>query len=153
MLRFFMSVAGLLGALALGGCGSDVPLVQGNAMTQPEAGPLLPPGAVRALYAAQHREDGEVLSGPHAGKHWVKWVTPDGTLRLSAAHGMFRDNGRVRVDGDKVCSTWETIDKGKTACMWLSKLAPDLYVIIDGDGERVSRFRVTVPGDPPGPLD
>ncbi len=94
-----------------------------------------------------------MLSGPHAGKHWIKWVKADGTLRLSAAHGMFRDNGRVRVDGNEVCSTWDTIDKGKTACMRLSKVSPGLYVTIDGDGAQASRFRVTVPGDPPGPLD
>jgi hypothetical protein len=146
-------VCALAGLLVLGGCGGDAPpaAVASSAPAQRE--PLLPAKAVGALYTTLHREDGVVLSGDHAGKRWVKWVAPDGTLRLSAAHGMFRDDGRLRVKGDEICSTWEHIDKGQTACMRLTEVAPDTYITVDSDGTQVSRFRVTTPGDPPGPLE
>jgi hypothetical protein len=114
---------------------------------------LLPAKAVGALYTTLHREDGVVLAGNLAGKRWIKWVTADGTLRLSAAHGLFRDDGRLRVKGDEVCSTWDHIDKGRTDCMRLTEVAPDTYVTVDSDGTQVSRFRVTTPGQPPGPLE
>jgi hypothetical protein len=142
----------LLGILALGGCGGDQPPAPiAEAPVQPEV--LMPARAVGALYKTLHREDGVVLAGSHAGKRWVKWVSADGTLRLSAAHGMFRDDGKLRVDGNEVCSTWEHIDKGQTACMRLTEVAPDTYVTVDSQGTEVSRFRVTTPGEPPGPME
>ena len=150
MFRLVFAFAGLL---VLSGCGETQPPAPVASSGSVPVGPLLPAKAVGTLYTTVHREDGVVLSGDHAGKHWVKWVAADGTLRLSAAHGMFRDDGRLRVDGNKVCSTWEHIDKGQTACMRLSEVAPDTYVTVDSNGTEVARFRVTTPGEPPGPLE
>jgi hypothetical protein len=141
------------GLLLLSGCGGDQPPAPVASAVPIQPGLLLPAKAVGTLYTTPHREDGIVLSGNHAGKRWVKWVEPDGTLRLSAAHGMFRDDGRLKVDGNQVCSTWDHIDKGQTACMRLTEVAPDTYVAVDSDGAQVSRFQVTTPGDPPGPLE
>jgi hypothetical protein len=143
----------LLGILVLNGCAGDQPPAPVAASGPVPAEPLLPAKAVDALYTSLHREDGVVLAGDHAGKRWVKWVAADGTLRLSAAHGMFRDDGRLRVEGNEVCSTWDHIDKGQTACMRLSEIAPNTYVTVDSEGKEVSRFRVTTPGEPPGPME
>lgn len=94
-----------------------------------------------------------VLEGDHAGKRWIKWIAPDGTLRLSAAHGLFTDTGRFRVDGNEICSTWEHIDHGRTACMRLAVIGKDTYVTIEQDGTLAARFNVTIPGAPPEPLE
>lgn len=133
--------------VALAGCAARTSSSAPTAET-----PLAPP-QLRALYTTAHREDGVVLEGDHSGKHWTKWIAPDGTLRLSAAHGMFRDTGRLRVEGDQVCSTWEHIDKGRTACMRVAPAGKDTYVALDPDGTPASQFNVTTPGKPPEPME
>jgi hypothetical protein len=95
-----------------------------------------------ALYAAPHREDGVVLSGAHAGAHWIKWAKPDGSLELSAAHGLFADSGRFVLKGDQVCAQWSHIDNGRETCMHLVKTGADTYTSYDTGGQAGSRFRV-----------
>jgi hypothetical protein len=141
--------------LAMTGCADRTSSSQASASSPPAHGEqaALNPAQLKALYDTPHREDGVVLKGEHEGKHWIKWIGPDGTLRLSAAHGMYTDAGRVRVDGNQVCSTWDHIDKGRTACMRLTEVAPNTYVAVDHDGNQASQFNVTTPGAPPEPME
>jgi len=151
--RQFIAVAILSGVFAMTGCADRASSPQATASSPSAPQGSLGPAQLKALYDTPHREDGVVLRGEHEGKSWTKWIGPDGTVRLSAAHGMFTDTGRVRVDGNQVCSTWEHIDKGRTACMRLTEVAPNTFVAIDHDGNQASRFNVTTPGAPPGPLE
>lgn len=106
---------------------------------------LLGAAELRALYAEAHREDGVVVSGAHVGARWIKWVKPDGSLELSAAHGLFADTGRFTVKSNEVCSQWEHIDDGKEACVHLVKVGPGKYTSYDADGAPGSTFRVSAP--------
>jgi hypothetical protein len=152
--------AAVAALIAMAGCSNPSPTVAtaasgekaADTTTRASATPV-PPPQLHALYSERHREDGVVLSGDNAGKKWIKWAAPDGSMRLSAAHGLYRDAGHFKIEGDKVCSTWEHIDEGKTACMHLVEVAPDTYVSVDHDGKQSSRFKVTTPGAPPDPLD
>ena len=124
----FRSAAALVFAAAslAGGCAAP----QRQAATAAQGAPI---GAaeLRALYAAPHREDGVVLHGAHAGAHWIKWSKPDGSLELSAGHGLFADTGQYVVRGDTVCARWAHIDKGRENCMYLVKIAPDTYTSVE----------------------
>lgn len=138
----FKTGAALVLAVAVmaGGCAG--PQSQG-ATAEPEAqGTPLSMAEVRALYAAPHREDGVVLNGAHAGAHWTKWWKPDGSIELSAAHGMFADTGTYAIRGDAVCARWSHIDHGHESCMRIFKSGTDTYTTIDPDGRPGSRFRV-----------
>ena len=95
-----------------------------------------------ALYAAPHREDGVVLSGAHAGAHWIKWAKPDGSLELSAAHGLFADSGHFVLKGNQVCAHWSQIDQGHETCMYLVRIGADTYTSYDTMGRPGSRFHV-----------
>ena len=117
----------------------------------PAAAAPAPPGmpgtpvdaaALRALYAAPHREDGVVIAGAHAGARWIKWTKPDGSIELSAAHGMFADTGKFELKDDAVCASWAHIDNGRETCMRLFRSGPDSYTSITLDGKPGSRFRV-----------
>ncbi len=117
---------------------------QAQAQSQSQAQPM-GPAEIKALYHAPHRENGVVLSGAHAGAHWTKWTKPDGTMELSAAHGLFADSGKYVVKGDQVCATWSHIDKGKQNCMHLLKDGANDYITVQADGSQGSRFSVTSP--------
>ena len=98
--------------------------------------------AVAALYRAPHREDGVVLTGAHQGAHWTKWTKPDGSLELSAAHGLFADSGHFVLRGNSVCARWSQIDHGRENCMHLVQDGPGEYTSIGPDGKPGSRFKV-----------
>ncbi len=100
------------------------------------------PAELRALYAMPHREDGVVITGPHAGAQWTKWTKPDGSIELSAAHGMFADSGKFVLKDDAVCASWAHIDEGRETCMRLTRTGPDSYTSTTLDGQPGSRFRV-----------
>jgi hypothetical protein len=100
---------------------------------------------VHALYGSPHQEDGVVLHGAHAGAHWTKWTKPDGTVELTAAHGLFTDKGRFVIRGNEVCYTWQHIDGGRQTCVHLAKVGADEYLSYASDGTEGSRFRVSVP--------
>lgn len=114
--------------------------------TDPAAAALGPPltaHAIAALYGEPHREDGVVLTGAHQGAHWTKWTKPDGSLELSAAHGLFADTGHFVLRGNRVCARWSQIDHGHENCMHLVKDGPDEYTSIGSDGRPGSRFKVS----------
>jgi hypothetical protein len=94
------------------------------------------------MYSAAHREDGVVLKGAHEGAQWTRWLKPDGTMKLSAAHGLFTDTGRFVVEGDQLCSTWDHIDGGKKSCVHVVKTGPEEYVTYGDDGAG-SSFRMS----------
>lgn len=100
---------------------------------------------VQALYGTAHREDGVVLQGDHAGAHWTKWAAPDGTLRLSAGHGLFTDTGKFVLRGNEICSTWAHIDAGKENCVRPVKIGADEYATYLPDGSENATFRVSAP--------
>ncbi len=129
----------VLAAAALaGGCSA----LQRPAATAAAHGTPVDAAALRALYAAPHREDGVVLHGDHAGAHWIKWTKPDGSLEISAGHGLFADTGTFVVRGDTVCARWSHIDDGHENCMHLVRTGPDTYTSVDPDGVPGSSFRV-----------
>ena len=141
------------GALAVWGKPAGVAAPQGVPITpapsQPgkpgaAAAPGTPVGVaeLQALYAAPHREDGVVLAGAHAGARWIKWTKPDGSIELSAAHGMFADTGKFVLKDDAVCASWAHIDNGRETCMHLFRTGPDSYTSITLDGNPGSRFSV-----------
>ncbi len=115
--------------------------------TPPPAATGAPLGAaeIAALYAAPHREDGVVVGGAHVGAHWTKWTKPDGSMELSAAHGLFADSGTFVLRGNAVCARWEQIDHGRENCMHLVRSGPDEYTTIGPDGQPGSRFKVKPP--------
>jgi hypothetical protein len=132
----------LAGACALAGCSG--PASGPGSATASAAGQITPMGAeeVFSLYARPHREDGVVIQGDHAGAHWTKWADPNGTLKLTAAHGMFTDTGRFVLKGNEVCFTWQSIDDGKTNCMHVARIGADEYANLTPAGAEMSTFRV-----------
>lgn len=133
--------------VVLAGCATPPPPAPVASAAPPSQ--MLTNAELLALYGTQHREDGVVLHGGHVGAHWTKWVSPDGSLRLSAGAGLFTDTGHLVVQGDRVCSTWTHIDDGKQACMRVAKVAAGSYVTYGPNGVSASSFRVTIPGAPP----
>lgn len=108
-------------------------------------GPPIDASALQALYAEPHREDGVVLHGEHAGAHWTRWTKPDGSLQLTAAHGLFADTGTFTLRGNALCSRWEHIDTGQENCVHLVRVGPDRYTSYDNAGVEGSTFQVSPP--------
>ena len=138
----------VMAMMGLAGCAASTPSAPADPPAASPAASLGKPldaGAVAALYGAPHREDGVVLSGAHQGAHWTKWIRPDGSLELSAAHGLFADSGRFVLRGNVVCARWEQIDHGRENCMHLVQDGPDEYTSIGADGQPGSRFKVEPP--------
>lgn len=133
-------VLAIAAAAALAGCAGPPAPPAGAA-----AGGPIGATELRALYATAHREDGVVLHGAHAGARWTKWARPDGSLELSAAHGLFADTGRYVLKGDQICSSWSQIDDGRQICMRLRRTGPDTYVSVEANGNEGSRFKVGPP--------
>jgi len=131
----------LLVVTALIGCaGQSAPPTVATAAT----GTPVDAQALATLYATPHRENGVVLGGAHEGTQWVKWAKPDGSLELSAAHGLFADTGHFVLRGDEVCARWTEIDHGREACMHLVKDGPDEYTSVGPDGKPGSHFTVVL---------
>jgi len=135
-----LAVAALTGLL---GCAGQPPAPK--PATAGAHGAPMDAQALAALYAAPHRENGVVLGGAHQGTHWVKWTKPDGSLELSAAHGLFADTGHYVLRGNQLCARWTQIDHGRENCMHLIEDGPGQYTSIGADGRPGSRFTV-VPG-------
>jgi curli biogenesis system outer membrane secretion channel CsgG len=151
MIRATGSLWVLAAAAALAGCAgspsSSTSAIAADNAASPAKAAAAPVGAevVRTLYASPHREDGVVLDGAHAGAHFTKWAKPDGSLELSAAHGLFADTGKFIVKGNEVCSSWEHIDNGRQGCVQLMKVGTNEYVTLRPDGSEGTRFRVSPP--------
>jgi hypothetical protein len=146
MMRGAWHALALSAAAALLGC-ADLQQVVAPAQTTDTATLPAPidAAAVRALYAAPHREDGTVMHGSHEGAQWTKWTKPDGSLELLAGHGLFADTGRFVIRGNALCSTWGHIDGSKEHCVHLVQIGPDEYVTYGDDREEGSRFKVRPP--------
>ncbi len=125
--------------VALAGCGATHADSSSHAQV---SGKPVDAAALQDMYRTAHREDGVVLQGAHEGAHWTRWLKPDGTMTLSAAHGLFTDTGRFTVEGDQLCSTWTHIDSGKKSCVHVVKTGPDAYVTYGDDGAG-SSFRMS----------
>jgi hypothetical protein len=116
----------------------------------PTAGPPPPPApmdaeAVRALYAAAHREEGTVMHGAHQGAQWTKWAKPDGSMELLAGHGLFADTGRFAIRGNMICTSWGIIDHGREGCERLVQVGDNEYMTYGMDGVEGSKFKVLPP--------
>lgn len=139
-----LGVAVALAVALIGGCTRAGTSGQPSdpAVAATRGGTPVSPSALHALYSQPHREDGVVLSGAHAGAHWIKWTKPDGSLELSAAHGLFADTGHYVLKNDAVCARWSHIDDGHENCMRLVKTGADSYVSLGSDGKPGSSFHV-----------
>lgn len=152
MIRVTGSFAILAAIAVLGACAGQPPARTAAFSAAPAASSpaaaheaLVDATLIHTLYSSPHREDGVVLGGAHAGAHWTKWTKPDGTMELTAAHGLFADSGKFIVKGDEICASWEHIDQGRQTCMRLVKEGANEYVTVMPDGSQGSRFRVVSP--------
>jgi hypothetical protein len=114
-----------------------------------EAGPPLPaqlgPADIQKLYELAHREDGVVASGrPHAGAHWIRWVKPDGDMKLVAGAGAFTDTGTFAIRGNSFCIAWKTIDHGKETCFHYARIGDNTYASYLVDGTESATFKVSM---------
>jgi hypothetical protein len=141
MMRYNGTAIAFAATAALLGCAGPQPA----ATPQQAAATPLGPAEVQALYATPHREDGVVVEGPHAGTHWTKWANPDGTLKLSAAHGLFTDTGSYVVRGNQLCVTWQQIDSGKSTCLHVARIGANEYANVLPNGTETSTFKVSSP--------
>jgi hypothetical protein len=80
------------------------------ARTYFEAQGKLTAAEMKATFSGRYREDG-VDAGGHA---WTVEAMPDGSLSVTA--GTYTDDGHARLDGTKLCVTWNKAWKGAEHC-------------------------------------
>jgi hypothetical protein len=103
------------------------------------ADPALSPGEIRA----------EILGAPIAWRETEGWrygwlyLAPDGGARidLMGPEGSIADEGRWRLEGDRLCTTWSALREGVERCYGLRRAGAARFVTTGGNV-----FEVLAPG-------